>query len=228
MEKNSYVSYLRVSTQRQGTSGLGLQAQQEIIQKYLNGCSPVAEFIEVESGRKTNRPKLHEALELCKKKKATLIVAKMDRLSRNVAFTSQLLDSGIEIVFCDFPKANRLVLTIIAAISEYEAGLIRKRTKEALQIKKDQGFKLGKPENLTNNLEKAITNSKKANAEKANNNPNNRRAVALIKNLVKTTSNLSEIARQLNNEGFLTSRGGNFSSKQVSILINRYQLKNKD
>lgn len=228
MEKNSYVSYLRVSTQRQGTSGLGLQAQQEIIQKYLNGCSPVAEFIEVESGRKTNRPKLHEALELCKKKKATLIVAKMDRLSRNVAFTSQLLDSGIEIVFCDFPKANRLVLTIIAAISEYEAGLIRKRTKEALQIKKDQGFKLGKPENLTNNLEKAITNSKKANAEKANNNPNNRRAVALIKNLINTTSNLSEIARQLNSEGFLTSRGGNFSAKQVSILINRYQLKNKD
>ena len=228
MEKNSYVSYLRVSTQRQGTSGLGLQAQQEIIQKYLNGCSPVAEFIEVESGRKTNRPKLHEALELCKKKKAILIVAKMDRLSRNVAFTSQLLDSGIEIVFCDFPKANRLVLTIIAAISEYEAGLIRKRTKEALQIKKDQGFKLGKPENLTNNLEKAITNSKKANAEKANNNPNNRRAVALIKNLINNTSNLSEMARQLNSEGFLTSRGGNFSAKQVSILINRYQLKNKD
>jgi DNA invertase Pin-like site-specific DNA recombinase len=228
MEKNSYVSYLRVSTQRQGTSGLGLQAQQEIIQKYLNGCLPVAEFIEVESGRKTDRPKLHEALELCKKKKATLIVAKMDRLSRNVAFTSQLLDSGIEIVFCDFPKANRLVLTIIAAISEYEAGLIRKRTKEALQIKKDQGFKLGKPENLTNNLEKAITNSKKANAEKANNNPNNRRAVALIKNLINNTSNLSEIARQLNSEGFLTSRGGNFSAKQVSILINRYQLKNKD
>ena len=228
MEKNSYVSYLRVSTQRQGTSGLGLQAQQEIIQKYLNGCSPVAEYIEVESGRKTNRPKLHEALELCKKMKATLIVAKMDRLSRNVAFTSQLLDSGIEIVFCDFPKANRLVLTIIAAISEYEAGLIRKRTKEALQIKKDQGFKLGKPENLTNNLEKAITNSKKANAEKANNNPNNRRAVALIKNLINNTSNLSEMARQLNSEGFLTSRGGNFSAKQVSILINRYQLKNKD
>ena len=160
--------------------------------------------------------------------KATLIVAKMDRLSRNVAFTSQLLDSGIEIVFCDFPKANRLVLTIIAAISEYEAGLIRKRTKEALQIKKDQGFKLGKPENLTNNLEKAITNSKKANAEKANNNPNNRRAVALIKNLINNTSSLSEMARQLNSEGFLTSRGGNFSAKQVSILINRYQLKNKD
>ena len=219
MEESRYVAYLRVSTQRQGSSGLGLQAQQEIIRKYLNGNSPIAEFIEVESGRKSDRPKLHEALELCKKKKATLIVAKMDRLSRNVAFTSQLLDSGIEIVFCDFPKANRLVLTIIAAISEYEAGLIRKRTKEALQIKKEHGFKLGKPENLINNLEKAIANSRKTNMEKANNNPNNRRAVALLKNLVKTTSNLSEMARQLNDEGFVTSRGCKFTSKQVSMNL---------
>lgn len=125
MEESRYVAYLRVSTQRQGVSGLGLQAQQEIIRKHLNGNSPIAEFVEVESGRKSDRPKLHEALELCKKEKATLIVAKMDRLSRNVTFTSQLLDSGTEIVFCDFPRANRLVLTIIAAISEYEAGLIR-------------------------------------------------------------------------------------------------------
>ena len=120
MEENRFVAYLRVSTQRQGTSGLGLQAQQEIIQKYLNGDSPIAEFIEVESGRKSDRPKLHEALELCKKKKATLIVAKMDRLSRNVAFTSQLLDSSIEIVFCDFPKANRCNLCfLIFDIEDY-------------------------------------------------------------------------------------------------------------
>lgn len=124
-------------------------------------------------------------------------------------------------MFCDFPKANRLVLTIIAAISEYEAGLIRKRTKEALQIKKEHGFKLGKPENLINNLEKAIANSRKTNMEKANNNPNNRRAVALLKNLVKTTSNLSEMARQLNDEGFVTSRGCKFTSKQVSLLLKK-------
>ena len=224
MEESSYISYLRVSTQRQGKSGLGLQAQQEIIRNYLKGQLPIAEFVEIESGRKSERPKLHEALESCKKNKATLIVAKMDRLSRNVAFTSQLLDSGIEIVFCDFPKANRLVLTIIAAISEYEAGLIRKRTKEALQIKKEHGFKLGKPENLINNLEKAIANSRKTNMEKANNNPNNRRAVALIKNLVKTTSNLSEMARQLNDEGFVTSRGCKFTSKQVSLLLKKHNL----
>lgn len=224
MEDNRYVAYLRVSTQRQGSSGLGLQAQQDIIRNYLNGNSPIAEFVEVESGRKSERPQLHKALELCKKKKATLIVAKMDRLSRNVTFTSQLLDSGIEIVFCDFPKANRLVLTIIAAISEYEAGLIRKRTKEALQVKKEQGFKLGKPENLINNLERAIANSKKTNMEKAQNNPNNRRAVALLRNLVKITSNLSEMARLLNDEGFVTSRGCKFTSKQVSLLLKKNNI----
>lgn len=224
MEETVYVAYLRVSTQRQGTSGLGLQAQQEIIRKYLNGSSPVAEFVEVESGRKSDRPKLHEALELCKKKKATLIVAKMDRLSRNVAFTSQLLDSGIEIVFCDFPRANRLVLTIISAISEYEAGLIRQRTKAALQVKKEQGCQLGKPENLMHNLDKAIANSLKTNQEKAHNNPNNKRAVAILRGLVNKTTNYSEMARILNEEGFLTSRGGRFTAKQVSILLSRYQI----
>ena len=224
MEDNVYVAYLRVSTQRQGSSGLGLQAQQEIIQKYLNGKTPIAEFVEVESGRKSDRPKLHEALELCKKKKATLIVAKMDRLSRNVTFTSQLLDSGIEIVFCDFPRANRLVLTIIAAISEYEAGLIRQRTKAALQVKKEQGCQLGKPENLMRNLGKAIANSRKTNQERAHNNPNNKRAVAILRSLVNKTTNYSEMARVLNDEGFLTSRGGRFSAKQVSILLNRYQI----
>jgi DNA invertase Pin-like site-specific DNA recombinase len=224
MEETRYCAYLRVSTSRQGASGLGLQAQQEIIRKYLNGNSPIAEFVEVESGRKSDRPKLHEALELCKKKKATLIVAKMDRLSRNVAFTSQLLDSDIEIVFCDFPKANRLVLTIIAAISEYEAGLIRQRTKAALQVKKEQGCQLGKPENLMHNLDKAIANSRNTNQEKARNNPNNKRAVAILRSLINKTTNCSEMARVLNDEGFLTSRGGRFSSKQVSILLTRYQI----
>ena len=228
MDETDYVAYLRVSTQRQGASGLGLQAQQEIIKNHLKGKEPIAEFIEVESGRKTQRPKLHEALELCKKKKATLIVAKMDRLSRNVTFTSQLLDSGIEIVFCDFPKANRLVLTIIAAISEYEAGLIRQRTRAALQVKKEQGHKLGKPENLMGNLETAITRSRQTNQEKALDNPNNKRAVAMLKILIRETGNLSEMARTLNKEGFQTSRGSKFTAKQVSILINRYKLKENE
>ena len=224
MEESRYVAYLRVSTQRQGVSGLGLQAQQEIIRKFLNGNSPIAEFVEVESGRKSDRPKLHEALELCKKEKATLIVAKMDRLSRNVTFTSQLLDSGTEIVFCDFPRANRLVLTIIAAISEYEAGLIRQRTKAALQVKKENGCRLGKPDNLMRNFDRAIANSRNTNQAKALNNPNNKRAVAILRGLVTKTSNLSEMARVLNEEGFQASKGGRFSAKQVSILLSRYQI----
>lgn len=223
-EKLKYVSYLRVSTQRQGMSGLGLKAQQEIIRNYLKGQEPIAEFVEVESGRHNDRPKLHEALALCKKEKATLIVAKMDRLSRNLAFTSQLLESEIEIIFCDFPKANRLVLQIISAISEYEAKLIRERTKAALKVKKEKGYKLGKPENLLSNMDKAIGRSKETNQKKARNNPNNKRAVALLRVLVGGTSNLSEMARILNNEGFVTSRGGKFTAKQVSILIKRYNL----
>ncbi len=92
-----YVAYLRVSTTRQGTSGLGLDAQREIIRNYLQGESPISEFVEIESGRKTDRPKLQEALKLCRREKATLIVAKLDRLSRNVAFTSRLLESDVEI-----------------------------------------------------------------------------------------------------------------------------------
>ena len=101
---NQYVAYLRVSTQKQGYSGLGLEAQREIIQKYLRDKTPVAEFVEIESGRKKDRPKLKEALSLCRKTEATLIVAKLDRLARNVSFLSNLLENDVEIVFCDFPQ----------------------------------------------------------------------------------------------------------------------------
>ena len=118
---NQYVAYLRVSTQKQGFSGLGLEAQREIIQKYLRDKTPVAEFVEIESGRKKDRPKLKEALSLCRKIEATLIVAKLDRLARNVSFLSNLLENDVEIVFCDFPQANKMVLHILSAISQYEA-----------------------------------------------------------------------------------------------------------
>ena len=135
-DKGQYVSYLRVSTQKQGYSGLGLEAQKEIIKKYLHEKNPISEFVEVESGRKTNRPKLKDALALCRKTGATLIVAKLDRLARNVSFLSNLLESDVEIVFCDFPQANKMVLHILAAISQYEAELTASRTKAALQAKK--------------------------------------------------------------------------------------------
>jgi len=224
MDDVKFVSYLRVSTKLQGNSGLGLDAQREIIKSYLNGQTPISEFIEVESGRKTDRPKLQEALALCRKEKATLIVAKLDRLSRNVAFTSRLLESDVEIKFCDFPEANRLVLHIISSIAEYEANLIRTRTKQALEAKRQRGEKLGKPENFKNNQAKAIANSRETIKSKASNNPNNKRAVAMLKILVHQTDNLSEIARILNDEGFVTSRGHSFTAQQVKVLIKRYSI----
>ena len=225
MEQTNYVSYLRQSTKKQSLSNLGIEAQREIIQKYLGQIKPIAEFVETESGKKTDRPKLAEALELCRKTKSTLIVAKLDRLSRNVAFTSKLLESDVEIKFCDFPEANRLVLHIIASIAEYEAGLISTRTKQALKAKKARGVSLGKPENLVNNLGKAISKSNLTNRRKALDNDNNRRAIAMLKVMANQDLSLSEMARRLNEEGFVTSRGKKFSAWQVSVLLKRYNLK---
>ena len=163
MKAKTYIAYLRQSTVKQEISGLGVEAQREIIQNHLKDKKPIAEYIETESGRKSNRPKLIEALGECRKTGSTLIVAKLDRLSRNVAFTSKLLESDVEIVFCDFPQANKLVLHIISSIAEYEAGLISQRTRQSLQAKKARGCRLGKSENLTNNLERAIGESVKTN-----------------------------------------------------------------
>jgi len=225
MEQTNYVSYLRQSTKKQSLSNLGIEAQRQIIQKYLGQIQPIAEFVETESGKRTDRPKLAEALDLCRKTKSTLIVAKLDRLSRNVAFTSKLLESDVEIKFCDFPEANRLVLHIIASIAEYEAGLISTRTKQALKAKKARGVRLGKPENLVNNLGKAISNSNLTNRQKALENDNNRRAIAMLKVMATQDLSLSEMARRLNEEGFVTSRGKKFTAWQVSVLLKRYYLK---
>ena len=225
MEQTNYVSYLRQSTKKQSLSNLGIEAQRQIIQKYLGQIQPIAEFVETESGKRTDRPKLAEALDLCRKTKSTLIVAKLDRLSRNVAFTSKLLESDVEIKFCDFPEANRLVLHIIASIAEYEAGLISTRTKQALKAKKARGVRLGKPENLVNNLGKAITKSNLTNRQKALDNDNNRRAIAMLKGMATQDLSLSEMARRLNEEGFVTSQGKQFTAWQVSVLLQRYNLK---
>ncbi len=223
--EQTYIAYLRQSTQKQEISGLGIEAQREIIRNYLKDRKPVAEYIETESGKRSDRPKLIEALEECRKTNSVLIVAKLDRLSRNVAFTSKLLESDVEIIFCDFPEANKLVLHIISSIAEYEANLISQRTKQSLKAKKARGMKLGKPENLMNNLGRAIMNSNRTNHRKALDNPNNKRAVALLKNLVNKDLSLSEMARILNSEGFVTSKGCQFRASQVSILLKRYDLK---
>ena len=218
---SSYVAYLRQSTKKQEVSGLGIEAQREIIHNYLSPETPIAEFVETESGRHNDRPKLSEALALCRKTGSTLIVAKLDRLSRNVAFVSKLLESDVEIKFCDFPEANKLVLHIIASIAEYEAQLISTRTRQSLEAKKARGVALGKPENLTDNLDKAISNSRKTNMKKARENLNNKRAAAMLRILVKQNLSLTEMADILNSEGFVTSRGSHFTAWSVSILLKR-------
>ncbi len=220
----TYVAYLRQSTKKQEASGLGIEAQREIIHNFLSPEIPIAEFVETESGRHNDRPKLTEALALCRKTNSTLIVAKLDRLSRNVAFVSKLLESDTEIKFCDFPTANKLVLHIIASIAEYEAQLISSRTKQSLAAKKARGVALGKPENLTNNLDKAISNSRKTNMKKALDNSNNKRAVAMLRILVKQKLSLTKMAETLNSEGFVTSRGSQFTAWSVSVLLKRYNL----
>ena len=223
--KNQYVAYLRVSTQKQGYSGLGLEAQREIIEKHLRDRKPIAEYVEVESGRHNDRPKLKEALELCRKTGANLIVAKMDRLSRNVAFTSQLLESDVEIVFCDFPQANKMMIHIVSAIAQYEAELTATRTKQALQAKKCRGFTLGNPEHLMDKHHEAIEASNETNRKKAHENPNNKRAVALLRSLVSRGLSLQQMADTLNDEGFQTSKEYKFKPVTVQRLIKRYHLR---
>lgn len=209
---------------KQQLSGLGVEAQREIIHNHVKNKQILAEYIETESGKKSNRPQLLTALAMCRKANSILIVAKLDRLSRNVAFTSKLLESDVEIVFCDFPQANRLILHIISSIAEYEAGLISQRTKQSLQAKKARGIKLGKSDNLMNKFEQAIYNSSRTNKAKAENNPNNMRAIALLRSLSMQGKSLSEMTDLLNEQGFVTSKGCQFQITQVKRLLVRVGL----
>ena len=136
-------AYLRVSTQRQGQSGLGLEAQRKAIQHLLEG-QPYQEFIEIESGKKTKRPKLEQAIAYCRKHKTKLVIAKLDRLARNVHFISGLMESGIDFVAADMPSADRFMLHIYAAMAEEEGRRISERTKAALAAAKERGVELGK------------------------------------------------------------------------------------
>src|SRR5436309_13458918 len=138
LHSGKFVAYYRVSTDRQGKSRLGLDAQREAVTSYLNGGSwqLVQEFVEVESGKRADRPQLAAALAACRKHKAKLVIAKLDRLSRNLAFIAALMDSGVEFVAVDNPHANKLTVHILAAVAQHERAMIAQRTKEALHAGK--------------------------------------------------------------------------------------------
>jgi len=141
------ISYLRVSTQKQGVSGLGLEAQRATVLKHLEGVRPIAEYVEIESGRKKVRPQLQAAIADCKAQNAVLVVAKLDRLARNAHFLLGIMDGGIEVQFCDIPEISgpmgRCIITVLAAVAELESGMISQRTKDALAAAKARGTKLG-------------------------------------------------------------------------------------
>jgi DNA invertase Pin-like site-specific DNA recombinase len=149
MATGKYVAYYRVSTERQGRSGLGLEAQRKAVLDHLNGggWKLLGEFTEVETGKGSNalakRPQLQAALDLCRKQKATLLIAKLDRLARNVHFVSGLMESGVDFVAADMPMANRLTVHILAAVAEHEREMISQRTKAALAAAKARGVQLG-------------------------------------------------------------------------------------
>jgi DNA invertase Pin-like site-specific DNA recombinase len=148
MKTRPYIAYFRVSTPRQGKSGLGLEAQQQAVNVFLHRYEELIleRFTEIESGRRNDRPQLAAALDACRRRKAALLIAKLDRLARNVHFISGLMESGVEFVAVDMPEANRLTIRILAAVAEHEREMISQRTKAALQAAKARGAKLASPE----------------------------------------------------------------------------------
>jgi DNA invertase Pin-like site-specific DNA recombinase len=143
---SQFVAYYRAPTDKQGLKGLGMEAQREAVSRFMTGKGKLAaEFVEVESGRKDNRPQLHAALSECRKRHAVLVIASLDRLARNVHFISGLMNSDVELVAVDMPSANRLTIHILAAVAEHEREMISQRTKAALAAAKARGTKLGNP-----------------------------------------------------------------------------------
>ncbi|WP_310395364.1 recombinase family protein [Hymenobacter sp.] len=213
-----YVSYLRVSTTKQGNSGLGLESQRQAVESFVRETPLLAEYVEVESGKKNHRPQLIAAIAHAKALGATLLIAKLDRLSRNASFIFKLRDTGVDFVCCDMPDVNTLTVGIFAVMAQHEREMISKRTTEALAAKKANGTKLGKPENLTS---AAAQKGSANNQQNAHADENNRKATAHILLLKEKGFNYLQIAQKLNNLTFKTRRGKAFGAEQVKRLFLR-------
>jgi len=213
-----YVAYYRVSTARQGQSGLGLDAQKRAVLEFVasrNGHI-VGDFTEIESGRRNDRSELAAALSACRLHRATLVIAKLDRLARNVAFVSALMDAGVEFIAVDFPQANRLTIHILAAVAEHEAELISARTKAALLTARQRGALLGGFRG------RAATDADRARGRHARTVAANAAAsdmAGLLTNLREVgICSPSSLAKALNERGVPAPRGGAWSAVQVNRI----------
>ena len=216
-----FVTYLRVSTDRQGKSGLGLEAQRKAVTDYvITKGRIVAEFVEVESGKRNDRPELAHALAEAKKLGAVLLIAKLDRLARNVAFIANLLEGGVEVSAADMPEANRFLLHVMAAVAEHEARAISDRTKGALQAARARGVALGASNPairhaLQSSLEKSVQ-TRRANADKHAGN-----VLPIISTLQARGASLRQVATELNERGIKTARGGQWHAMTVRNVLLR-------
>lgn len=222
MAHDQFVMYYRVSTQRQGASGLGLDAQRQAVAQYLSGRTRtvLAEFVEVESGKGANalekRPELRNALELCKRSGATLLIAKLDRLARNVHFVSGLIETGVDFIAADMPNANKVMIQMHAVMSEWERDQISERTKAALAAAKARGVVLGAtgPSNLRRHIEER---------QEAARAFHDRLRPVLDGFLAQGLSRRAMVER-LNDLGITAPRGGAWSLGQVQRLIEHTEL----
>ncbi|MFB9995514.1 recombinase family protein [Deinococcus oregonensis] len=213
------IAYYRVSTTKQGQSGLGLEAQEASVTAYAGalGLTIVQTFTEVETGtRKRHRPELEAALDAARRQGAVLLIAKLDRLARNVAFIANLMDSGVQFTAVDMPNADRMTLQMFAVVAEREAGLISERTKAALAARKARGLTVGNIANMSAEARAAGPAAQREAAKIAT-----RQAAAFAQALRKQGDTLDSIAHQLNTAGFLTRRGGVWSATQVKRILER-------
>ena len=221
MTKTKFVAYYRVSTTKQGQSGLGLEAQQSSVEAFTGGGEVLATFTEVETGTsKRERPELTKAIRQAKRTGATLVVAKLDRLARSVSFVSSLLESGVDFIAADNPSANKLTIHILSAVAEAEAEAISSRTKSALAAAKARGRQLGTPSNLTA-ADKQRGRVLGAAAMKQKAKQAYSHIVDSMQALRAAGASLQAIADKLNSDGERTTRGGLWSRVAVARVLKR-------